>query len=78
MTFYICNGQNPLCCNSTGCHNNGGNCWHTANEAFSETEHCDDPQRHPERFEAEVFTKLPTYYFERKGYYDEKKEECNA
>lgn len=65
MTFYICNGQNPLCCNSTGCHNNGGNCRHTANETYSLTDHCDDPQKHPERFEAEVFEKLPIYYFER-------------
>ena len=77
MTFYICKGTNPLCCNSAGCHMMGGNCRHTANELYSLTEHCDDPQKHLDRFEAEVFEKLPTYYFERIEEYEKyKKEEC--
>lgn len=67
MTFYLCNGKNPLCNASAGCHLNGGNCHHTTGETYAKTEMCEDPQHHPERFEAETFpnTSLPTYYFER-------------
>jgi hypothetical protein len=53
----------------------GGNCRHTANEAYSATKHCDDPQKHLDRFEAEVFAKLPTYYFERIEEYEKYKKE---
>lgn len=77
MTFYLCTGENPICKDSNGCFMNGGNCHHTANDNYRKTEKCNDPQRHPERFEAEVFpnSSMGTYYFERLETYDEKEQE---
>lgn len=64
MTFYICRGDNPRCINSEGCFKNGGNCHHTSHLEFTDSQECTNPQNHPERFEAELFANLPTYYFE--------------
>lgn len=64
MTFYICRGDNPACIDSLGCFKNGGSCHHTTHLEFTDSPECKDPQRHPERFDAEIFANLPAYYFE--------------
>lgn len=65
MIFYICNGQNPQCVNSLGCYKKGGGCHYTTNLEFTDSPECTDPQKHPERFESEIISNYPTYYFER-------------
>lgn len=78
MTFYLCKGTNPACEGSLGCFVNGGNCIHTSHEEHALTPPCKDPQNHPERFEAEVFANLPTYYFERRPEIEEPTAEENG
>lgn len=79
VTFYICRGDNPNCIDSLGCFKNGGSCHHTTHLEFTDSPECLNPQRHPERFDAEVFANLPAYYFEilpdeKKGATDQNEE----
>lgn len=34
--YYLCNGKNPVCCDSIFCHLNGGECCHTSKAEYSE------------------------------------------
>lgn len=66
MVFYICTGNNPNCKQ----HNNGCyDCKHTTDPHYAKNGPCNNPEKYPERFEAEMFDigkgKVVTYYWEK-------------
>ena len=66
MVFYNCNKKNPNCkTHNSPCFD----CMHTTDPHYAKNGPCNFPEKHPERFESEVFDagngKLVTYYWER-------------
>ena len=74
LVLYLCNGKNPNC-SRTGCYFsfNGperGPCKRTTVPAYAKNGPCDNPRKHPERFEAVEVGKGHKMLIER----DEEKE----
>lgn len=68
MVFYICNRQKPECkLHTKECFD----CKHTTDPHYAKNGTCAFPEKHPERFEAEVYDvghgKTETYYWEKES-----------
>ncbi len=68
MVFYICNQADPNCV-SRAKYGQCLECKHTTKPNFAKNGVCNDPEKHPERFEPETFEiangRSVTYYWEK-------------